>query len=268
MLLTQLRWLFATAIILPLAWLDLKRDWPVLRQHLAFMFCLGAAGFACYNTLFYLALNHTSAINVTILQSAMPLMVFLGNRLLFGVRFSAMQVVGFALTLFGVALVVAQGTLSTLLQLDLNRGDLLILLAVLFYGGYTLALRYKPTVHWRSAIAVLASSASLACLPFTAFEVHAGNALFPDWTGLAVVAYIGIFPSLFAQTLYMRGVELIGANRANLFINLVPVFGAILAVFVLGEHLRAYHLAALITVLGGIYLAEQGTKTRQPDVTR
>lgn len=258
MLLTLLRWIFAVLLIAPFAWGDVRREWPILRRHLALMFVFGGVGFTGFNALFYWALNHTTAINVTIEQSAMPLMVFLGNLLLFHIRFTLLQVVGFLLTVVGVVLTVTHGHPQALLQLDLNRGDALMLIAVFMYGSYTLALRYKPTLHWRSTIFVLALSALITAIPFAAYEWTAGYGRWPDLQGWGVVLYIAIFPSLFAQSLYIRGVELIGPNRANLFINLVPIFGSLLAVTLLGESLEGFHMLAILFVLSGLFLAERG----------
>lgn len=260
MLLTLLRWVVAVLVIMPFAWGDLRREWPLVRRHLLLMFVLAAVGFASFNALFYWALNYTTAINATITQSSMPLMVFLGNLLLFRVRFTLFQLLGFLLTLLGVAVTVSRGQWSALLALELNQGDALMLLAVLLYGAYTLALRFKPPLHWRSAIAVLSVSALLASIPYAGIEWATGNMVAPDLQGLAVLVYIAVFPSLIAQSLYIRGVELIGANRANLFINLVPIFGAMLAVTLLGEALEMYHVVALLLVLAGISMAERGAE--------
>ncbi|CAA0104112.1 Uncharacterised protein [Zhongshania aliphaticivorans] len=260
MLLTSLRWLFACVFIAPFAYQDVKREWPIIQQHWFKLFLLAALGFTAFNALFYWALNHTSAINVTIEQSAMPLVVFLGNFILLGLRPVRLQLVGFSLTLLGVVITVSHGQLSSLLTLDLNRGDAIMLLATLLYGGYTVALRYRPPLHWRSMIMVLALFAFLSSLPLSLYEYWQGFAIIPDTRGLGVVLYIAIFPSLIAQSLYMRGVDLIGGNRANLFINLVPVFGSILAVVILSEDFKPYHLLALGLVIGGILLAERGVK--------
>lgn len=260
MLLTSLRWLFACLFIVPFAWRDAKREWAVICEHRVKLFLLAALGFTAFNALFYWALNYTSAINVTIEQSAMPLVVFLGNFLWFGLRPAKLQLLGFSLTLCGVLITVAHGQLSSLLSLDLNCGDALMLMATVLYGGYTVALRYRPPLHWRSMIMMLALFAFLSSLPFSAYEYWAGHSVLPDARGFGVVLYIAIFPSLIAQSLYMRGVDLIGGNRANLFINLVPVFGSLLAVIILAEEFKTYHFLALSLVVGGILLAEQGVR--------
>ncbi|CAA0110538.1 DMT family transporter [Zhongshania aliphaticivorans] len=257
MLLTALRWLFAVIFIAPFALANVREQWPIIRKNMVMLFLFGAFGFAGFNALFYYALNYTTAINVTIEQSIMPLIVFFGNFLLFKLRPTPLQLIGFSLTLFGVAITVSNGDLASLLLLNLNRGDALMLMAALLYGGYTVMLRYKPPLHWRAMIFVLAVSALLSSLPLAYVEYHTGNMILPDIQGLGVILYIAIFPSLLAQSLYIRGVEMVGGNRANLFINLVPVFGSILAVLILGEVLHTYHIFALAFVVAGILLAER-----------
>jgi drug/metabolite transporter (DMT)-like permease len=266
MILTALRWLFAVIFISPFAIARVREQRPIIRKNLVMLFLFGAFGFAGFNALFYYALNYTTAINVTIEQSIMPLIVFFGNFLLFKLKPSVLQLIGFSLTLLGVAITVSHGDLTSLLLLDLNRGDALMLLAALLYGGYTVALRYKPALHWQAMIFVLAVSALLSSLPLAYYEYQSGKMLLPDLQGLGVILYIAIFPSLLAQSLYIRGVEMVGGNRANLFINLVPVFGSILAVFILGEVLHIYHIVALVLVVGGILLAERSATMRSEAV--
>lgn len=102
------------------------------------------------------------------------------------------------------------------------------------------------------------SARSSSAIPLFFWELSRGAAIFPDTTGWAVVLYAGIFPSLLSQVLYVRGVEMIGANRAGLFINAIPVFGTILSVVLVGETMHVFHIFALLLVLGGIAIAEWG----------
>ncbi|WP_416186706.1 DMT family transporter [Fulvimarina sp. 2208YS6-2-32] len=258
MLLTLIRWTFACLFMAPFALSHVKADWPVVRERFVTLFLLGACGFTLFNASLYTALNYTTAINVTIEQSSMPLIVFVLNFLLFRTGVTAFQVAGFLLTFVGVALTASHGDLTTLLTLSLNRGDALMLFGVLVYGTYTVALRYKPNLSWQSTIFCLSVAALIAAIPFALAEYALGATNLPDAQGLTAALYTAIFPALIAQSLYIKGVEAIGPNRANLFVNLVPIYGAILAVLILGETLHGYHLAALAFVIGGILLAERG----------
>lgn len=256
-LMTLLRWIIAFALILIISGSQIRKDWPLIRRNGPYLFLMGAAGFTLFNALLYSALHYTSAINAVIEQAGMPFIIFVANFLIFRMRVTGGQVAGFMLTLGGIALTASNGDLSTLLGLKLNFGDLLMLFAVLVYAGYTVGLRFKPDLHWKSMMAATASGAMLAALPLAAYEWTNGAGQMPDAKGWAIVAFIAIFPSLFAQILFVRGVEIIGSNRAGLFINLVPIFGVLLSISVIGEPLHLYHVISLVLVMGGIVIAER-----------
>jgi drug/metabolite transporter (DMT)-like permease len=254
--LTAARWAIASAILLPLGWTQLRADWAAIRPKLPLLIGLGIFGFTIFNVVFYAAVSYTSAINVSIEQAGIPVVIFLLNFLLFRQRATALQIVGFTLSLAGIAVTASHGDFARLLALEVNRGDALMLVAVLAYAGYSVALRGKPAVHWLSTMAVLSSAAFVSTLPFLLLEQASGNAVWPDLTGWGVIAYTALFPSIICQAFYIRGVELIGANRAGIFVNLVPVFGTLLSVLLIGEAFQAYHAVAVVLVFGGIWLAE------------
>ena len=260
LLLTHLRWGGAFIAALPFAWPYLKQDWPVIRRHAPLLIAYGAIGFTGFNAALYSALNHTSAINVVIEQAGMPGVIFALNFLLLRETITARQLLGFVITVSGVALIVSGGQLSRLLALDLNRGDALMLVAITCYGGYTAALRIKPPMHWLSFIAVISATAWAGSLPFAGWEFATNTIVWPDAIGLSVVAFAALVPGLIAQSAFIRGNELIGGNRAGIFLNLVPIFGTLLSVLLLGERLHVFHVVALTLVLGGIALAERGRR--------
>jgi len=152
-------------------------------------------------------------------------MIFIGNYLFFRKPVFVSQVLGFLLTSLAVAITACHGDVKSLLSLDLNEGDALMLVAVFVYAMYTLGLRWKPAIHWKSMMAASAFGALLAAIPLAAYEYQSGQLIFPDQTGWLVVAYTGLVPSLVAQVFYIWGVEQIGPNRAGLFISLVPISG-------------------------------------------
>lgn len=258
MLLTSLRWLFALCVILAFMTPQIRRDWAKIRTHWLKLALYGAFGFTLFNVLLYSALHHTSAINAVIEQAGIPMIIFVLNFLLFRIPASPAQIVGFAVTLAGVLVTAAHGEFAALLELEFNLGDALILCACLVYAGYTVSLRWKPDMHWQSFIAVPVFAAFLSSLPIAYWEYISGATVVPDATGWMVVLYAAIFPSLAAQVLWVRGVEMIGPNRAGLFINAIPVFGTFLAVLLINETFHLFHLVALLLVLGGIAIAEWG----------
>jgi len=256
MLLTSLRWAFAAVLLGAVGWPRLRLDWAVARKHIWLLIALGGLGFTAFNAALYSALNFTSAINASIEQAGMPMVIFAANFILFRMRVTWGQILGFVLSLTGIALTASHGDLRTLLALDMNFGDALMLIAVLVYSAYTVALRFKPEIHWLSLMIVMTSAAFVTSIPFVAWEIGTGRAIAPDAMGWAITVYMVLFPSILAQIFYIRGVELIGANRAGLFINMVPIFGTLLSVMIIGEDFQLYHAVAIVLVFGGIWLAE------------
>jgi len=256
-LLTWLRWVGACLILVIISRKHIKRDFEKIKQHWVFLFLLGAFGFAIFNGLMYLALNHTSAINVAIEQASMPLIVFVLNYLLFKTKVTAYQVIGFIITLIGVAVTVTRGNIFGLGEQPLNIGDIIMIVAITVYGIYSVLLKNKPDIHALSFLCVLGFAALITTSFFVLYEIYSNTLLLPDAQGWGVVLYAAIFPSVLAQLFWILGLEQIGSNRGGLFINLVPIFGAMLAVLILGEQFQTYHAIGLALVLGGIAFAQK-----------
>lgn len=256
-LLTSLRWLVATTVALPIAYKYLRDDWALIRSKLLFLFILGTVGFSLFNNLMYSALQTTTAMNVAIIQAGLPASIFLLNFLFYKVSANRYQLLGFPVTVVGVIVVASQGQWQVLSQLSFVVGDILMLLAITFYGVYSVMLSKKPAIHWLSLISVLSLSALIASLPFVVFESFRGELIQPDPKAWLVVLYTALFASLLAQVFWIRGLELLGSNAASLFINLVPVLGTLLAIGLLGESLYWHHMLGLVFIVGGIMLAQK-----------
>ncbi len=257
MVVVFLRWVIVAAIMLPLLWPRIRADWPLMRPYFPRMILMAAFGFVGFNSLFYIAATATTAVNLGIIQGAVPIMLLIGSVFAFGMRVRILQVIGILLTLAGVTLIASQGKLDVLLALAVNPGDGIMLIACVLYSGYTLALRNRPRVSGLAFFAVLSGISAVASLPGLAFELSTSTVQWPTPAGWLVVLYIALFPSCLSQIFFMRGVELIGPARAGVFINLVPIFAAILAVSILGEPFEWHHGTALALVLGGIWLSER-----------
>lgn len=258
MMLTFWRWFFAVAIIFAISLPQLIKDWPVVRKNLPILLFLGVVGYVVFNAALYTAVNYTTAINVTVEQAVIPMLIFVINFALFRMKVSWAQILGFTLTLLGGVLTAVHGDLSALVTLTVNSGDAIMMIAIVAYAIYTVALRWRPKVDWRTLMAVPAFFAMIFSLPLAFWEYSSDRLIWPDTEGWIVVLYTAVFASLIAQVLYIKGVEEIGANRAGLFINLVPVFGTLLSVAIIGESLQLFHVVALALALGGIAIAEWG----------
>lgn len=258
MTLTFLRWAVALVPILVAARPSLRRDWPVLRANWLYVAAMGALGYTVFVALFYVAAHRTTALNLSIIQGAIPALVLIGARVFLGVRFTGLQALGALVTMLGVVAIAAQGDPARLMALAFNSGDVMMLVAAAIYAGYTVGLRQRPHVSGLSLLAGMAMAAFVTSAPLMVWEVESGGFVWPTAAGLLTLVYVALGPAFASQIFYMRGVELIGPGRAGVFVNLVPVFGAIMAVGLLGEPFAAYHVVALILVVGGIAIAQFG----------
>jgi drug/metabolite transporter (DMT)-like permease len=264
--LVALRWLVVMVVLLPLASRPLSKDWTTLRPHLGRIAALGALGYTSFNVLFYVAAHHTTALNLGIVQAVMPVFVFLIAYVRFRTPVSPLQMLGVVSAMAGVMLVVAHGDWARLIAVEFNRGDLMVLVAVVLYAVYTVALRSRPFVSPLSFFAVLAGAAFVTSIPFAVYEWLAGDLVGPTATGWVLVIAIALVPSFLGQLLFMRGVDIIGPGRAGLFMNLVPVLASGLAVAILGEDFEWFHGAALVLVFAGIWASERGGRAVEPRV--
>lgn len=249
------RWCGGSILVLGFAWPYLKRDWVLIWRHWKMILLLSILGVATFNTLVYTGLQFTTAINALLMQSTMPVLIVLMSYLLFRETIRASQAVGILLSLVGVLAIVGQGSLEVLTSLSLNLGDLLVFIAVALYAAYSTLLRLRPPLHSLSFIATTFIAGTVILLPFYLWENGAGRVMSIDGVTLLTVAYVAIFPSILAYLCYNRGVELAGANRAGLFIHLMPVFGTIMAILFLGESFRWFHGLGILLILSGILLA-------------
>lgn len=257
LLLVALRWLFVSSFLVVMYRKELRETWPMLRKAPLRTVLMAVLGFTAFNSLFYIASHHTTGINIGILQGTIPVIVLVMSVFVFSTRIGAMQVAGVIMTLVGVIAVASRGDLDRLLNLEFNPGDALMLVACLFYGGYTLGLKVRPPMPGMVFLSWLSIIAAVSSLPLALVEWLGGGTQWPTAQGWVVTAYVAIFPSFLSQIFFIRGVELIGPERAGVFVNLVPIFAAILAVLLLNESFEVYHAIALALVLGGIGLSER-----------
>lgn len=257
MQLVLLRWVLVLALMWPLYGRQVREHWPEIKPKLTGVVLMALLGFTSFNALYYLAAYSTTAVNMGILQGGVPVIVLAGAFLTHGTRATLPQVVGVLITALGVIVVATRGMPLSILDLDLNRGDLAMLAACLFYAFYTIALRDRPSMPGAAFFALLALISAVTSLPLAVAEALVSGFSLPTWQGWLVTLYVAIFPSCLAQLFFVRAVDLIGPGRTGVFVNLVPVFTAILAVVLINEPFAAYHAVALALVIGGIWLAQR-----------
>ena len=248
------RWTIASLLLWPFAYQHAKRDWPLLTRHWKIMLFLSLVGITSFNTLLYIAVHTTTAINTALIQTTMPAFIIVITWVGFKEKVTWLQSLGVVSCVLGGCLVVLRGRFSTFLDLSFVQGDLLMLVAVLLYALYSVCLRRRPPMHALSFLLYTFVMGVLGLLPLWLWELSYRPVFVLKVEAVASVLYVATFPSIVAYFCWNRGVELIGANRAGLFVNLVPVFASIMAIAWLGESLQAFHLIGMLLIFGGMVL--------------
>ena len=261
MTLSCVRWIGAFILLWPFAKEHLRKDWPTLRANLPLMLLLSATGFAFNNAISYLALQYTEALNALLIQSSAPLFVALWALLLFGVRLTWAQLGGIVISLAGVLTIILRGDASALAAIHFNKGDLMFASAVLAFGLYSAVMTKRPATHPLSLITFTMGCGSMMLVPVAVWETLSGFAPKVDLLTAATLAYVVIFPSTLAYLSFNRGIALIGPNRAAPFLHLVPVFGSVMAIVLLGEQLKLFHVVGYALVLAGVVIASRQGST-------
>ncbi len=248
------RWTVAFFILAPFAWPYVKRDLRATLTGWKIIVLLSLFGITGFNTLLYTAVHTTSAINGALIQSTMPAVIIVISTILYKDRVSLVQAAGVGLCMVGAAVVVLKGQWQALIHMTLVQGDLLMIVAVVLYALYSALLPKRPAIHPLSLLVYTFGLGALFLLPLYLWE-SATTGSFALTPGIAAsIGYVAIFPSIVAYFCWNRGVAVIGANRTGLFINLIPVFAAILAILFLGETLAPFHIFGMILILSGFFL--------------
>lgn len=247
------RWVIALALLAPFAVGGLRRQWPQIRANLGRLAVLSALGMAIFQGLSYVAAATTTATNMGIITSTVPLMTIAVGTLVLRERPSWMAVGGAVLALFGLSILLGEGDPSRLLSVGGSLGDGLMALAALSYALYGVLLRkwQLPIGVWQSLF-MQAAFVVVYQLPF--FVLADPSPL--TMQNIPLVLYAGIFPSLFAPFLWMQGVRYLGPNRASIFLNLMPVCTVVIAAVSLNEHPHLYHIVGGLLALAGVSLAQ------------
>jgi drug/metabolite transporter (DMT)-like permease len=248
------RWTLAFALILPFTLRQLVRDRREIGRRWKMMFLLSLLGISSFNTLLYTAVHTTTAINGALIQSIMPAVIVLLSLMLYREKIASRQLAGVVLCILGAALIVLRGDVKTLLAMSFVQGDLLMLIAVSVYGLYSVLLRRRPAIHPLSFLAATFALGAAGLFPAYLVELAVAGPFAPNREIVLSILYVAVFPSIVAYFCWNRGVELVGPNRAGLFINLIPAFASLLSVGMLGESIQLYHIGGMGLIAGGMAL--------------
>ncbi|WP_227498331.1 DMT family transporter [Marinobacter sp. ES-1] len=251
------RWVIALALILPFGLPGLWRHRQVIRQHLVTLLVLATFSVAAFNSLLYYAAMTTTATNIALINSTIPIFVALLAWLLLGERTRPVQALGIGLAIVGILIVIERGDLRIIAQLQAQPGDLIMVAAVFSWGVFSVLLRKHvvplPALTFLTAQILLGT---LVILPFYLGDLlwFSGGFELSGSTALPL-AFFAIFPGILAYAFWNHAVHEIGPANAAIFMYLTPIFASILAILFLGESLGLYHLFGALLILAGLLLA-------------
>ena len=249
------RWTGALAILMPFAIRGLIRQRREIRKNIGILTVLAILSVTNFNTFLYTALRTTTAINAFLVNSMTPIFIVLVSWIGFNDRINTQQTIGVALSLSGLIWIITQGNLEILLSVKFSSGDLWTLAAALSWAFYTVLLRKRPEhIDPIPFLTTLVLIGLVFLSPIYLWEIRSGASFELSPAVFASIGYVALFASVIAYIFWNKSVAVVGANKAGIFVHLMPVFGIILAYIFLGETLAVYHLVGMMLIFSGIYL--------------
>ena len=252
--LSSLRWFLGVIFLLPFVWVELFRKYELIKRHFWWLSLMGVLQVGS-STMLVVGVNFTTAINAAVINAAQPAITAIAVWVMTRDKVTLGQGIGIVIGLFGIMIIVSRADVMTFWRLDLNMGDGFVVLAIIGWGFYaSMMTRIPRELGMTTFLFLTLATGTLASLPFYIWESL--NVKTVPFTFEAVIAiiFLGIIVSVFSIYMWNAGIRSIGANKAAIFLNLIPVFGAILAILFLGEYLLSFHFIGGAFVCLGITL--------------
>lgn len=262
LLLNSIRWVLAAIILLPLGWQVFKPTAPIWQYKLRFIL-LGFLGMGSYNALLYLALQTSTPINLTLIGASMPIWMLIVGGIFYAQTPQKRQLLGAVVSLFGVVLVLSRGDLTVLLGLELFLGDVLMVVATIFWAFYSWMISHPGHSRerewpWAEFLLAQVVTGLIWSLLFSIGEVATGTIHFElSLSTVLILLFIAIGPSLIAYRCWGLGVSAIGPAIASFFANLIPLFTALMSAAMLGEPPQIFHGLAFLLIVAGIFVSSK-----------
>ena len=262
-----LRWALALVILYPFVARRLREDWPLVRTHLRLLTVTSLLSITLYNALQYLALITSSPINIALITASGPIFTLLVGRAFFNAGISRPAALGAVLSMAGVAWVLLRGDFANLTQIAFVSGDLFMLLAIALWSVYTWLLRERPAAMATNTVLIMQMILGLIlAAPMVLAELAWGGYAPIEWSSSTIgfVCYVAIVPALLGYLCWQQAVARTGSQLPMFFLNLTPVFAALMSIALLGEFPYPYHLVGLALIVSGIFMANRpATPARQ-----
>ena len=250
------RWVLAFVILIPFTFKDILRNFNIFKENILLILTLSLLGVTIFNSFTYISLQTTLVINASLMTSITPLLIIGFSWLIFKTKTNLFQFLGIFLSLLGVFNIVLKGNINNLYNLYFTPGDLWMFIAVFSWGLYSVLLKKVDVrLSQLATLEVMIFIGLIFIFPFYVIE-SLNNSFFPNNNAdLYMIFYVAIFAGIISFFCWNKGVSLIGASRASLFLHLIPIFSSVWAIFLLNENFSLFHIIGAIFIIIGIFLS-------------
>ena len=255
------RWLLVWIILFPFTFKEILKIKREIFKNLPLLFLLGFTSVAVFSSFTYNALNYTQIINASLFNTAIPAMIILVCFLLKIEKTNIFQLSGLLISILGILVIITRLDINILLSLDFNRGDLFMLGGVIAWGIYSAFLKKRTfEVSLLALIQIFCSLGLLILFPTFLYELIQGKTLEVNEDFFYILLYVAIFPSIGSYYCWAGAVSIIGANRAGIFLSLIPLFSTIFAIMFFNEKFLFFHFIGSVLIILGLFLSNKKIK--------
>ena len=255
------RWLFAWLILFPFTYKEIIKKKDYVLSNIAFFIILGITSITIFNSIVYYSLNFTQVISGVLMISTIPVMIIFISSLLKIEKTNIFQIIGVVLSLTGVVFIVTKADIEILKTLNFNKGDVTMVIAMFSWATYSALLKKKKyELSQISLLEVVITFGLVFLIPIYFIEMSMGYLIKLGKPFYLTLTYVVLFPGLCSFFFWIKGISIIGANRSGIFLHLMPIFGAVMAMIIFDEKFMFYHLLGAIFILMGIILSNKKTQ--------
>ena len=252
------RWTGALFVLAPFSLPRIIRQWPLVKKYWLYIILMSIPSIAMFNAFIYIALQTATTTNTVLVNAMIPIFIGLIARIVFGVQLSRLQLTGVMISITGLLFTISHGDWRLFLNLSYSKGDLWTLGAGVAWAVYSVMLRLRPLeLDALVFLTAIIASGIVFLTPFYLWEYSIKGGFALSRNELAAVVYVCTFPSVLAYIFWNRGVEMVGAYRAGMFMHLMPVFSILMAAVLLDEQLYLYHVIGMALIFSGIALTSK-----------
>ncbi len=252
------RWFFAGLILLPFTFKELIEKKKYIFDNIIFFTILGVTSITIFNSIVYYSLYYTQVISGILMISTIPVWIIFISSILNIEKTNIFQIIGVFFSLTGVIFIITKADLQIIKNLDFNKGDLSMVVAMFSWAVYSALLKSKKyEISQFALLEVVIITGLIFLTPIYFIEMYLGNVIVLGMPFILTLTYVVFFPGLASFIFWIKGISIIGANRAGVFLHLMPIFGAIMAMIIFNEKFMYYHILGAIFIVAGITLSNK-----------